>query len=132
MHHTGNWFLSDGVARVGRVALAFLDREPVLDLVPLGMVEAHAEHGGVGELVHALVEPEEDRVEVERGGDLLADVAQQLDVRRALALRTRQRLGRLGAELRLARDATVPAPRPIRRRRWMRSTAKMPAASKAR
>ena len=46
----------------------------------LGVVQADAEHVGVGELVHPLVELAEDGLEVERGGDLAADVAQQLDV----------------------------------------------------
>ena len=81
----GELVLVRRVPRVRRVALALLDGEAVLDLLLLGVVEPHAEHGGVGELVHALVEPEEDGVEVERRGDLLADVAQQLDVRHALA-----------------------------------------------
>ena len=51
-----------------------------------GMVEPDAEDVGVGELVDALVELAEDRVEVERRGDLAADLAQQLDVLLALAL----------------------------------------------
>ena len=54
------------VAGVGRVALALLDRQPVLDLLALGVIQPDAEHVGVGELVHALVELAEDRVEVER------------------------------------------------------------------
>ena len=98
MHHTGSWLRSRGVARVGRVALALLDRQPVLDLLALGMVEADAEHVRVGQLVHALVELAEDRVEVERRGDLAADLAQQLDVLLALALGPRQRLGGFGAQ----------------------------------
>ena len=78
-----------------------LDRQAVLDLLPVRMIEPDAEHVGVGELVDALVELAEDRVEVERRRDLTADVAQQLDVLLALALRSRQRFGRLGAEPRL-------------------------------
>ena len=100
MHQTGNWLRIGRVARVRRVALALLDGQPVLDLVALGMIEPDAEHVGVGELVHALVELAEDGVEVERRGDLAADLAQQLDVLLALALGARQRLGGFGAQLR--------------------------------
>ena len=87
-----------GVARVRRVALALLDRQPVLDLLALGMVETDAEDVGVGELVDALVELAEDGVEVERRGDLAADAAQQLDLFLALALGAGQRLGRFGPQ----------------------------------
>ena len=66
MHHTGSWLRIARVARVRRVALALLDRQAVLDLVALGVIEADAEHLGVGELVDVLVQPAEDRVDVER------------------------------------------------------------------
>ena len=101
MHQTGSWSRSVVLARVRRVALALLDGQPVLDLVALRVVQADAEHVGVGELVHALVELAEDRLEVERRGDLAPDVAQQLDVLLALALGPGQLLGGLGAEPRL-------------------------------
>ena len=101
MHHTGSWFGSVVLREYGRVALALLDRQAVLDLVALGMVEADAEDIRVGELVDALVELAEDRVEVERGGDLAADLAQQLDLLLAFALGSRQRFGGLGAQPRL-------------------------------
>ena len=42
----------------------------ILDLVAVRMIEPDAEHVGVGELVHAVVELAEDRLEVERRGDL--------------------------------------------------------------
>ena len=101
MHQTGNWFLS-AVSRVyGAYRLPSSTARRYSNLLPLGVVEAHAEHAGVGELVHPLVEAEEDRVEVERGGDLLADVAQQLDVVRPLALGAGQRFSGVGAQLRL-------------------------------
>ena len=100
MHHTGSWSWSRRVARVGRVPLALLDRQAVLDLLLLGMVEADAEHVGVGELVHALVERAEDGVEVERRRDLAPHLAEQLDVLLAFALGARQRLGGFGAQLR--------------------------------
>ena len=64
----------------------------------LGVIQADAEDVGVGELVHALVERAEDRLEVERGGDLAADLAEQLDVALAFALGPRERLGGLGAQ----------------------------------
>ena len=50
------------------------------------MVEADAEHVRVRELVDAFVDLAEDRVEVERRGDLAADLAEQLDVLLAFAL----------------------------------------------
>ena len=68
-----------GAARVRRIALAVFDGEAVFDELLFGPVEADAEDAGVDDLVYALVELEEDGVEVERGGDLLADLAQQLD-----------------------------------------------------
>ena len=90
-----------GVSRVRRVPLALLDRQSVLDLVPVGVVQADAEHFRVGELVHVLVEPVEDGVDVERRRDLAPNLAEQLDVLLALAFGSRQRLGRLGPQPRL-------------------------------
>ena len=87
------------VAGVRRVALALLDGQPVLDLLELGVVQADAEHVGVDQLVDPLVELAEDGLEVERGGELAADVAEQLDVLLALALGPGQDLGGLGAQL---------------------------------
>ena len=75
----GELILVVGAARVGRVALAVFDGEAVFDEVLFGPVEADAEDAGVDDLVDALVELEEDGVEVERGGDLFADLAEQLD-----------------------------------------------------
>jgi hypothetical protein len=63
------------------------------------VIQPDAEHVGVGELVHALVELAEDRLEVERRRDLAADLAQQLDVLLALALRLRERLAGVGRSL---------------------------------
>ena len=97
-------------ARVRRVALALLDRQPVFDLLLLRVIEPDAEDVGVGELVDALVELAEDRVEVERRGDLAADLAQQLDVLLAFALGARQRFGRLGAQPRLGELGRARAP----------------------
>ena len=78
------------------------------------MIETDTEDVGVGELVDALVELAEDRVEVERGRDLAADVAQQLDVLLAVALGPGQRLGRFGTEPRLGelRPLTLLADHP--------------------
>ena len=42
-------------------------------------VEANAEDARVHNLIHALVELEQDGIQVERSGDLFADFAQQLD-----------------------------------------------------
>jgi hypothetical protein len=63
------------------------------------LIKADPEDVGVGELVHALVEPAEDGLELERRGDLAADLAEQLDVLLALALGLCQRLGRFGPQL---------------------------------
>ena len=87
------------VAGVRRVALARFDGQPVFDLLELGVVQPDAEHVGVHQLVDPLVELAEDGLEVERGGDLAADVAEQLDVLLALALGPGQDLGGLGAQL---------------------------------
>ena len=53
---------------------------------------------GVHDLVHALVELEQDGIEVERSGDLFADFAEQLD-----AVLLRRNLGSLRANLLRAR-----------------------------
>ena len=108
---------------VRRVALALLDRQAVLDLLFLRVIEPHAEHVGVGELIDALVELAEDRVEVERRGDLAADFAEQLDVLLAFALRPRQRLGRLRRAASLPQSARARVPCRRARRRCSRSTA---------
>ena len=57
-------------------------------------VEAYAENARIHNLVHALIELEQDRVQIERGGDLLADFAEQLD-----AVLLRGDFGGLGANL---------------------------------
>ena len=90
-----------GVARVAgvrRVALARSIASRYSISLALGVVQPDAEHVGVGQLVDALVELAEDGVEVERGGDLAADLAEQLDVLLALALGPGQRFGGLGAQ----------------------------------
>ena len=51
----------------------------VFDQVLLRAVESNAEDAGVDNLVDALVELEQDGVQIERGGDLLADLAEQFD-----------------------------------------------------
>ena len=68
-----------GAARIRRVALAVFDGQAVFDELLLGPVEADAEDACIHDLVHALVELEQDGIEVERGGDLFADFAEQLD-----------------------------------------------------
>ena len=83
---------------IGRVALALFDREPILNFLALGMVEADAKHIGVGELVDALVDLAEDRVEVERGCDLAANLAEQLDVALAFALGASELFGSVRAQ----------------------------------
>ena len=97
-----------GVARVRRVALALLDRQLVRDLVAFRVIEADAEHLGIGELVHAVVQLAEDRLEVERRGDLAPDLAQELDVLLAFALGRRQGFGRLGAQLHFGEVGALP------------------------
>ena len=92
---------------VRRVALALLDRQAVLDLLFLRVIQPDAEDVGVGELVDPFVELAEDRVEVERRGDLTADLAEQLDVLLAFALRPRQRLGGFGAQLRFRKPRSL-------------------------
>ncbi len=54
-----------GVPRVRRIALAALDREPVLDLLAVLMVQPHAEDVGGHELIDAFVQRAEDRLDVE-------------------------------------------------------------------
>ena len=83
-----------GGARVGRVALAVFDGEAVFDEVLFGPVEADAEDAGVDNLIDALIELEEDGVEVERGGDLAADLAEHFD-----GVFLRGDFGGLGADL---------------------------------
>ena len=73
----GELILVVGAARVRGVALAVFDGQAVFDEVLLRPVEAHAEDAGIHDLVDALVELEQDGVEIERGGDLLADFAEQ-------------------------------------------------------
>ena len=68
-----------GATGVGSVALAVFDRQAVLDQALLRPIEADAEDACVQDLVHAFVELEEDGVEVERGSNFFADVAEQLD-----------------------------------------------------
>ena len=108
MHQTGSWLRVGRVARVRRVALALLDRQPVLDLLPVGVIQADAEDIGIGELVHALVELAEDGVEVERRGDLAADLAEQLDVLLAVAFGTGKRFGGLGPQPCLGKLRPLP------------------------
>ena len=67
-------------ARVGRVALAVFDGEAVFDEMLFGTVEADTEDAGVDELIDPFIELEEDGVEVERSGDLAADLAEHFDV----------------------------------------------------
>ena len=57
-------------------------------------VEPNAEDTGVDNLVHSLIELEQDGIQIERGSDLFADFAQQLD-----AVFLRGNFGGLGANL---------------------------------
>ena len=68
-----------GAPRVRCIPLAVFDREAVFDQVPLRSVEADAEDTRVHDLVHTLVEFEQNGFEIERSRDLLADVAEQLN-----------------------------------------------------
>ena len=75
----GELVLVVGAPRVGSVALAVFDSQTVFDELFLRPVETHAEDAGIHDLVYALIELEEDCVEIERSGDLLADFAEQLE-----------------------------------------------------
>nr|GEY76804.1 hypothetical protein [Tanacetum cinerariifolium] len=67
-------------ARVRRVALALFHRERILDQLLLGMIDADAEHAGVHQRVHLLIQHRHDRFAIEIGGDAAADVGQQRDI----------------------------------------------------
>ena len=59
-------------ACIGRVALSVFDRQAVLDQVLLRPIEANAENARVHDLIYALIEFEQDRIEIERGRNLFA------------------------------------------------------------
>ena len=75
----GELVLFVGAPRVRCVALSVFDRKAVLDEVLLRSIEADAENAGINDLVDALIEFEQNRIEIERGCNLPADFAQQLD-----------------------------------------------------
>ena len=74
----GELILVSGAAGVGGVALPILDGQAIFDQVFLRPVEAHAEDAGVHDLVDALIELEQDGVQIQRSRDFLADLAEQL------------------------------------------------------
>ena len=85
-------------AGVGRVPFAALDGELVFDLLLVLVIEADAEDVRRRHLVDAVVEPAENRVEVERRGDFAPHVAQELDLLFPLPLTRRYCFGGLGSK----------------------------------
>src|SRR6266478_1580362 len=65
--------------RIRGIALAVFNGEAVFNQMLLWPIQANAENTRVHNLVHALVELEQDRVQVERSSDLLADITQQFN-----------------------------------------------------
>src|SRR4051794_16315908 len=61
-------------ARVWFVALAVFNGEAVFDDVLLRAVQADAENCGVHDLIYALIELKQNGVEIERSGNLTADL----------------------------------------------------------
>ena len=68
-----------GAAGVGRVAFAVFDGQRVFNQLLLWPVKADAEDARIYDLVYALVKLEQDRIQVKRRSDLLANFAQQFD-----------------------------------------------------
>ena len=109
----GKLILVARVAGVRRIALAVLNGQSIFNDILLRAVEAHAEDAGVHDLVDPLIELEQDGLQIEGGGDLLADLAEQLDVLLAVVVRLEGLSlcgGGFGAQFRLAELGSLALP----------------------
>ena len=72
----GKLVLIFGLTRVRGVTLSILDGERVFNQFLFGTIETDTEDTGINNLVHPLIELEQNDIQIERGRDFLADFAQ--------------------------------------------------------